>query len=331
MNYEQLRADISGGKIAPLYLFTGDEEYLIEYCIGEIKKALIEQWSEMMNFKSYSEIPEVSEASDFLETLPVMSERKLLVFRRCNLFGNIKNKAQWEEVFSSIAPYNCVIVWDTPLEKGKRSTGLRKVIETQGTVVDFALRSEVQLRGWVIKNANASGKNIDAKNASYLATSLGRKMQAIKTELGKIIAFTKGDTITREDIDSVIIKPAEENVFNFIDAIFDGKRELCYNILHKLRNLRQDPASIISVLATQLLSIYKAKTYLLSGLTLPQAAKELGGGFIAEKSVRKAEKIKVENIERLISLCREGDGAIKQGRMSGWSALESIIAEYKFY
>lgn len=331
MNYDELRADIRSGKIAPLYLFEGPEEYLIEYCIGEIKNTLIEEWSEMMNFKSFSEIPEISEVSDFLETLPVMSERKLLVFRRCNLFGNIKNKAQWEEVFSSIAPFNCVIVWDAPLEKGKKSTGLRKVIETSGTVVDFALRTEGQLRGWITKNANASGKNIDAKNASYLATSLGKKMQSIKTELAKIISFAKGDTITREDIDSVIVKPAEENVFNFIDAIFDGKRELCFGILYKLRNLRQEPASIISVLASQLISIYKAKTYLLSGLTSSQVARELGGGFIAEKSVRKAEKLKVENIERLISLCRESDGAIKQGRMSGWSALESIIAEYKFY
>ena len=73
MYYEDLRNTIKQGKIAPLYIFEGAEEYLIEFCIGELKKALVEEWSEMMNFQSYSQIPPVNEAEDFMETLPVMS------------------------------------------------------------------------------------------------------------------------------------------------------------------------------------------------------------------------------------------------------------------
>ena len=79
MTYEELKSSIKDGKIAPLYIFQGQEEFLIEHMIGEIKKALIEEWSEMMNFKSYAELPPVNEAGDFLETLPVMAERKLAV------------------------------------------------------------------------------------------------------------------------------------------------------------------------------------------------------------------------------------------------------------
>ena len=80
MYYEELRSTIKERKFAPLYIFEGAEEYLIEFCIGEIKKALVEDWSEMINFKSFTELPPVSEAGDFMETLPVMSERKLVVF-----------------------------------------------------------------------------------------------------------------------------------------------------------------------------------------------------------------------------------------------------------
>lgn len=333
MYYEELRSTIKEKKIAPLYIFEGPEEFLIEFCIGELKKLLVEDWSEMMNYQSFTELPPVNEAGDFMETLPVMSERKLLVFRKCGLFeGNIKNKAQWEKLLSSVAPYNCVVIWEKFPEKGKKANSVRKAAENGGAVaVEFPLRTEANLRSWVAKIAAASGKSIDPKNAAYLINSLERNMRTIKTEFEKIIAYSKSPQITREDIDGVIIKPAAENVYALIDAIFDGRREICYNLLYTLRSLRQEPVSLLSLLSGQLITIYKAKLYLLSGASHSAAVSKLGGGFPAEKCTRKAEKIKLENIQTLISLCQECDRKIKTGLISGWAALETIIAEYKFY
>lgn len=333
MYYEELRSAIKNGKIAPLYIFEGQEEFLIEFCIGEIKKALVEEWSEMMNFKSFNELPAVNEAEDFLDTLPVMSERKLCIFRKCGIFsGNIKNRAQWENLLSNVAEFNCVVIWEPPLEKGKKPSPVRKAAEKGGAViVEFPLRPEASLRPWVTKIAAASGKTIDPKTASYLINSLDRSMRTIKTELEKIISFSKAPQITREDIDSVIVKPVTENVFGLIDAIFDGRREICYNLLYTLRTMRQEPVSILSLLSGQLITIYKAKLHLLSGMTHSQVTAMLGGGYSVEKCTRKAEKIKVENIQMLISLCCECDKSIKSGLLGGWAALETIIAEYRFY
>ncbi len=333
MFYEELRSSIKDGKIAPLYIFQGQEEFLIEFMIGEIKKALIEEWSEMMNYKSFAEMPPVNEAEDFLETLPVMAERKLAVFRKCGLFaGNIKNKAQWEKIFSNVAPFNCVIIWEDMPERGKKPSSVQKAAEAGGAlVVEFPLRTEANLKAWLIKFATSKGKTIDQKNALYLINSLERKMRVIKTEFEKIVSFSKGEQITREDIDAVIVKPAVENVFGVIDAIFDGRREVCYNLLYTLRSLKQEPVSILSLLSGQLITIYKAKLYLLGGKSHNETASALGGGFLNEKCTRKAEKIKLENIQTLIDLCYEADKNIKQGRIAGWTALETIIAEYKYY
>ena len=161
MYYEELRSAIKERKIAPLYIFEGPEEYLIDFCIGELKKALVEEWSEMMNYQSHTELPPVNEAGDFMETLPVMSERKLIVFRKCGLFeGNIKNKAEWENILSNVAPYNCVVIWEKQPEKGKKQNTVRKAAEKGGAVVvEFPLRTEGTLRSWVSKIAAASVKS----------------------------------------------------------------------------------------------------------------------------------------------------------------------------
>ncbi len=333
MFYEELKSSIKNGKIAPLYIFQGPEEFLIEHMMGEIKKLLIEEWSEMMNFKSFAEMPPVNEAVDFLETLPVMAERKLAVFRKCGLFsGNIKNKAEWEKALSNVADFNCVIIWEDAPEKGKKPNSVRKAAEDGGaTVVEFPLRTESDLKTWVSKFAASKGKTIDQKNALYLVNSLERKMRVIKTEFEKIVSFSKSNQITREDIDAVIVKPAMENVFGVIDAIFDGRRDACYGLLYTLRTLKQEPVNILSLLSGQLLTIYKAKLYLLEGKSHSETAYTLGGGFLNEKCTRKAEKIKLENIQTLINLCYEADKNIKQGKIAGWTALETIVAEYKFY
>lgn len=331
MNYEELSAELKEGKIRPFYLFYGAEEFLIEHCINEIKKKLVEPWAEMMNFKSYNEVPDINEATDFMETLPVMSERKLAVFRKCGIFGNIKNKAQWEEAFSAENEFNCVIIWEDAPEKGKALSGLRKTVSQKACVVEFALRTEAKLKPWLVKLCQRDGKVIDEKNAVYLISSLGRKMGPIKTELAKIIAYSKGEQITREDIDSVIIKPSVSSVFNLIDAIFEGKRKVCYDILYKLRQNKGEPVALLSTLSGQLINIYKAKALLSDGLSSTQVAREIGFGYVGENSVRKAQKLKVENIASLIFLCREGDANIKKGLMDGWSVLDSIVAEYKFY
>ena len=301
MFYEQLRSSIKERKFAPLYIFEGDEEYLIDFCIREIKDALIEPWSEMMNFKSYTELPPVGEVQDFCEMLPVMAERKLVVFRKCGLFsGNIKNKAVWEQFFSNIAQFCCVIVWEDAPEKGKKPNTVRKACENGGaSIVSFPLREAAALKSWVIKISAASGKSIDQKNALYLVNSLERKMGVIKAELEKIISFSKGTEITREDIDAVIIKPAVENVFGVIDAIFDGRREICYNVLYTMRLHKQDSVSILSLLSGQLILIYKAKLLLLSG----KPHSEVSVVVSARKCARARQKKSSLKISRHLYLC----------------------------
>ena len=41
MTYEEFRSSIKDGKISPLYIFEGQEDFLIEFCLGELKKALV--------------------------------------------------------------------------------------------------------------------------------------------------------------------------------------------------------------------------------------------------------------------------------------------------
>lgn len=332
MNYTEFTAEIKAGLPKSLYVLTGEEEYLKEHCAAQAKKRLIDPALEDFNFQSYSEMPDFTACNSFVNTLPMMGERKLLVLRRCGFFERrVKQKADWEEMFSGLPEYICVLLWEGENEKGKKSSAspLRKACEKAGVVVEFPFQTEAKLIPWIAKAAAGGGKLIDRNTASYIIGSLGRSMSVLKTEMQKIVAYAPGEQITREDVDAVIVKPAEDKVFKLVDAIMDGRRDLCYAYLYDLRQNRTEPVAFLSLFSGQLLTMYHARLLLDEGLTGAAAAKALGGGWLSEKSVRIASRTNDARLERLIDLCRGADRSIKQGRSEPWAALEMVVTEMR--
>ncbi len=79
MDYKDFIKRIGTNKLRPVYLFTGDEEYLILDVIERLKKEYIED-----NFEALNYINIASKENSFdsilnaCETLPFMSEKKLI-------------------------------------------------------------------------------------------------------------------------------------------------------------------------------------------------------------------------------------------------------------
>ncbi len=331
MTYEEFVKEIKAGLPSSLYLLTGPEDFLKEKCIEQAKSRLVTPGFEDFNFQSFNQVPDFSACADFVNGMPMMSERKLLVLRKCGFFdAKLKGKADWEGLFSNLPETVCVLLWEPDPEKKKASTGLRKVCEQAGTVVDFQYQTASKLAPWIAKAASAGGKLIDRGCAEYLIASLGRSMSVLKTELEKVTAYAAGEQITRADIDAVIILPTEDRAFKLIDSIMDGRRDLSYMYLGELRQNRTEPVQFLSLFAGQLLTIYRAKLLLGEGIQRSAAAKRLGvAPFVADKCVAKAARASEEGLEGLISLCRDADRDIKQGKIEPWTALELIVARAK--
>ena len=87
MNYDEFRSVLKNKDFTPLYFFTGEEDFLQTFCLSEVKKAIIDPSFEDFNYKCYIEAPSFEDADSFINALPLMSEKKLVVFNCCNLFA----------------------------------------------------------------------------------------------------------------------------------------------------------------------------------------------------------------------------------------------------
>lgn len=326
MTYDDFRTALKSNDISNLYLFTGEEAFLQEFCLTAAKKAMINPAFEDFNCKQYIEAPSFEDAASFINSVPLMSERKLVIFNNCSLFDRkLSEKSRWADLFMSLPSYAVVIVRESGESKGT-ATDVKKAVLKMGVTVDFKFLPEERLRPWLMKAAAAKGKSLSSQNSAYIIASVGRSMTTLRAEIEKIAARAEAFEIARSDIDSVIIKPLTETVFKLIDALFSSRLDLCYKIIFSLREQKQKPHAIISLIASQTLVIYKAKLMMEQRQSIASVKKALGGSFKADKAVANASKKTLFQLENMIHMLKRIDLDTKSGALEPWCALDLLIA-----
>lgn len=329
MTYDEFRTILKTKDTTPLYLFTGEEDFLSGFCLSEAKKAFIDPSFEDFNYKCYVEAPNVEDADSFINALPLMSDKKLVVFNNCKLFANgLPQKSKWEALFSSLPSYVVCIVREEISEKGKKGSVVEQAVRSMGVTVNFEYLSEARLRPWLIKAASARGKSLNDKDAFYIIKNLGQSMTLLKSEIEKIAAKAEDFVITRADIDSVIRSMLDESVFNLIDAVIYSRRDIAFDTMANLEKAGTDSASLISLFASQVLGIYKAKLMMTQKMSIAEVKKAISHNpYAADKMVQKASKITLDDLEYLIGALTNAEYKIKNGLIDARCALDLIIAK----
>lgn len=328
MTYDEFRSLLKSKDLNTLYFFTGEEDFLKSFCLTEAKKALIDSSFEDFNYRSYIEAPTFEDAESFIRALPLMSEKKLVIFNNSGIFSrSLAEKNKWETLFASLPPYCVCIVREQESEKGQKGSVVEQAVKSCGVTVNFEYLPEARLKTWLIKAAASKGKSLSEKDSLYIIKNLDRSMTLLKSEIEKICAKAEDFVITRQDIDSVIRNIIDESVFALIDAVFSGRRLIAYNVLSNLEQAKVEPASIVSLLASQTLNIYKAKLMMTQKISITEVKKAISRNpYAAEKMVANASKISLKDIEQLIEMLTFADKAIKTGSMEPHCALDLIIA-----
>ena len=328
MTYDEFRTILKTKDTTPLYVFTGEEDFLSSFCLTEAKKAFIDPAFEDFNYKCYVEAPAFEDADAFINALPLMSEKKLVIFNNCKLFSNgLSQKPKWENLFSTLPSYVVCIIREDVSEKGKKGSVVEQAALGMGVRVNFDYLPEARLCPWLIKAAASRGKSLSDKDALYIIKNLGQSMTLLKSEIEKISAKAEDFVITRGDIDSVIRSVIDESVFNLIDAIIYKRRDIAFNTLALLEQSGTESVSVISLFASQILGIYKAKLMMTQKMSIAEVKKAISHNpYAADKMVQKASKTTLEDLESIISMLTDAEYKIKNGLIDARCAFDLIIA-----
>ena len=105
--YTQLKQDLKTGQLCTVYVFHGEETYLREYYLDQLRKKLIPAGFEEFNYhKLEGKALSVQALSDIVEALPMMCEKTLVTVTDFDLFKlNEEQRGQLIALLSDFPDY----------------------------------------------------------------------------------------------------------------------------------------------------------------------------------------------------------------------------------
>ena len=204
--YQKLKTDLKeGNPLGNAYLFYGEESYLREYYLGEIRKRLIPAGFEEFNYHALEGKDLTAQSlTEMAEAMPMMAERTLIVVTDWDIYKLSEDQRErFIALLEDLPEYCCIVfVYDTMAYKQNKTVKkLCKAMDAHVTPIEFKAQDTSDLTAWIARRFRALGKQIDRQTAEYLIFLCGGLMTGLSQEIAKIGAYAKGEVITQRDID----------------------------------------------------------------------------------------------------------------------------------
>ncbi len=261
--FQKLKNDLKAGNVGCAYIFHGEESYLREHYLGEVRKLLIPAGFEEFNYhKLEGKDLMVQALSEMAEAMPMLAERTLIVVTDFDIFKlNEDQRERMIAFLEDIPPYCCVVfVYDTVEYKPNRTLKkLLKAVTDHVETVEFVAQDASDLTVWIARRFKALDKEIDRQTAEHLIFLCGGLMTGLIPEISKIAAYAKGKSITVKDIEAVADPVLTAEVFRLSDAVLQGDYNRAAAILGDLLKMQTEPILILAALGSQMRRIYTAR------------------------------------------------------------------------
>ncbi len=336
MNYDEFSKYVKQEKLDKnVLLLYGEEQYLKNHSKEKLLTRLMpENMPEFNLFKFEGKKYDLNAVDDAIESLPVFSEWKLILFYNSMIFNSShaesatkEYKEYWEKRLSDI-PENVYIVFDEQ-NVDKRSK-LYKLLVNQNAFAEFNYLSEQKMIQWTVNLFKTYGKILSPHDAKYLIENVGEGMMPIKREAEKITSYTQGEiNITRAVIDAVIIPVIENRVFEMVDAILTHDINAALLKLKDLFALKEDETKILGAIISNIDRLLSVKLMLDSNMTRTQILAESDlKPFFVSKFIPLCAKYTKEDLENLLTECVNLDSVFKSQQCNKGVLLERLIVGF---
>ncbi|MBQ9458766.1 MAG: DNA polymerase III subunit delta [Oscillospiraceae bacterium] len=332
--YQKLKNDLASGEIGQIYLFHGEESYLREYYLGELKKALVPAGFEEFNYHRLDgKTASMAELVEAVEAMPMMAERTMVVVTDCDLFKLAEDARSVLITLLEDFPEYCCLVFVYDLLEYKANKTYKKLcaaLDKHALAVNFRIAEKSDLINWIRRRFRALGKDIDVHTAEHLIFTCGSLMTGLVPEIEKIGAYAKGNSVTTEDVNAVADPVLDAVVFNMTNAITRGDYNSACEILGQLLKKQEEPIMLLSVIGKELRRLYLARVALDEGrdkLWLMDAW-GMRSDYPARLLLDAAKRTNRAWCERSVTLCQKLDRRMKSEKgVDNEGELKLLLAE----
>ncbi|MCD7947924.1 MAG: DNA polymerase III subunit delta [Oscillospiraceae bacterium] len=326
-SFKALKKALATDTLGQLYVFHGEEAYLRDFYLGEIREKLLPDDTAEFNLHTLDGKQfDPKKLQALVDCLPMMSSRTLVLVSDYDLFSG--DKEALCSVLEDLPEYICLIfIYDLIAYKSDARTKLAALLKEKGCVVPFQRQRQGDLLDWIARRFRALDHDIDTEDATYLIFLCGDLMHTLASEIEKIGAYATQRRVTRAEIDAVATPQINAVVFQMTDAIAVGQFDKATAVLGDLLHMQESPIKLLAVLGKQLRQLYSARLAFERGKNASYLMQLWGmrSAYPAEKLMQSARRFSLPWCRRAVTLAAQTDLAMKSTGADGKELLITLL------
>ena len=348
--YIELINSLKRGVLAPVYLFYGEESYLLERALQRFREYFSAEGETDLNCEVLD--GETLTPADIItraEAAPFFSGKRLLIVKGPTFIqgkpaaakgkstpGPAGDESEPEEkttskekalldYFENPSSSSCLIlVADADPDKRKK---VFRVIKKNGRVVEFTYLSKGDLRQWLDRKAKTSGKTLEPRAAEALLNRAGPALQKLAMEWEKLDTYTAGrDGIKLADVEQLVTPTEEDNIFAIMDAIGQRRIGEALRGVRELLAAKEPPPRLLAMITRQIRLLLQVTDLSARGYKEKEIIAKLKlHPFVYRKITAQKRNFTQSALIEAIRYLATLETDIKTGRREFYPALETFL------
>lgn len=324
---EKLWNDLKNGRVEPLYLLHGPEDYLRDAAAravteAALKGAVLREFNDSTFSLSGTDVQQAIAAA---EQLPMMSERRVV---RVTDFARLREADEGALARYVARPVETSVVIFVADELDKRRK-LSKTLLDACASVQFAELTDGELATWAKGRLKELKAETDERTLRQIVALVGASVRRLAIELDKLAAAALPSShISMEMVEALVGRSRELSNFELTDHLIARNRKRALETLRRLLDDGAEPLMLTGLLASSYHRLALAKDLMARGaaneevfrlVPMPQSKR---ADFLA--TARRAE---AGELSRRIRRIADADLAIKTSQATPRLQLELLVCE----
>ena len=311
--------------LPPILVLTGEDVGQFEWLKKDILKKIGYDPSDL-NY-SYFDMKEASYAEVELDlvSLPFFADEKIVILDHLLDLTTAKKRNLTDEDLKQFENYlenpsestRLVIFAEGKLDSKRR---LVKLLKRDAQIVETTTPKEQDLKRYFSSQAQELGLHFVGDSLGQLLLKSGYDFGELQKNLALLQAYKEDGQITLQDIEEVVPKSLQDNIFDLTQMILKRQIDQARNLVKDLRLQGEDEIKLIAILLGQFRMFSQVKIFSEEGQSESQivaSLSELSGRKVnpyqVKFALRDSRRLSLSFLKQAMTTFIETDYAIKSG------------------
>ena len=311
--------------LPPILVLTGEDVGQFEWLKKDILKKIGYDPSDL-NY-SYFDMKEASYAEVELDlvSLPFFADEKIVILDHLLDLTTAKKRNLTDEDLKQFENYlenpsestRLVIFAEGKLDSKRR---LVKLLKRDSQIIEATTPKEQDLKRYFSGQAQELGLHFVGDSLDQLLLKSGYDFGELQKNLALLQAYKEDGQITLQDIEEVVPKSLQDNIFDLTQMILKGQIDQARNLVKDLRLQGEDEIKLIAILLGQFRMFSQVKIFSEEGQSESQivaSLSELSGRKVnpyqVKFALRDSRRLTLSFLKQAMMTFIETDYVIKSG------------------